>query len=122
MERPIRHKFRRDERLKNRNDFRSGMKTGSRSAGKYIVVFVMPNGLSFNRLGAGSTRRVGNAVERNRQKRLVREAYRLIKHELQTAYDIVVVPRVPWHEPSMEELQADLRDNISRAIERFETK
>ena len=96
------------------------MKTGKRSAGKHIVVFIKPNGLVVNRLGVMSTRRVGNAVERNRQKRLVREAYRLMKPELSVGYDIVIIPRVPWQEPLMQEMHVDLHDNILRAMSKFD--
>ncbi|MBL6830478.1 MAG: ribonuclease P protein component [Pirellulales bacterium] len=60
------------------------------------------------RLGLSVSRRVGSAVERNRWKRRLREAFRLSQHKLPAGYDFVVVVRgrVP---PEVAELQAALR-------------
>ena len=115
MEVQPRRSFSRDERLKGRNDFRRCIKQGVRAAGKAVVVCVIHNGLGISRLGASSTRRLGNAVARNAQKRLVREAFRLTKHALPTGLDMVVLPKVPWREPTLDELKADLVDTTQRA-------
>ena len=115
MEVQPRHTFSRDERLKSRNDFRRCIKQGVRAAGKTIVVCVIPNGLGIDRLGASSTRRLGKAVARNAQKRLVREAFRLAKHELPLGLDMVVFPKIPWREPTLDALKADLVGTIQRA-------
>ncbi|MFH1730122.1 MAG: ribonuclease P protein component [Planctomycetota bacterium] len=119
MDAPARHTFSRDERLKSRGDFRRCIKRGARAAGKAIVVRVARNGLTVTRLGAGSTRRLGNAVERNRQKRLVREAFRLTKHQLPAGLDIVALPKVPWPGPTLEELEADLVDTVQKAADKL---
>ena len=89
MEGPERHTFSRGERLKLRHAFRRCIKEGRRAAGKHLVVYLVPNELGLTRLGAGTTRRLGNAVERNRAKRLVREAFRLTKPELPKGVDLV---------------------------------
>jgi ribonuclease P protein component len=46
------------------------------------------------RLGLSVGRKVGNAVERNRWKRRIREAFRLLQHELPSGLDLVVRPRL----------------------------
>lgn len=119
MDAPARHTFSRDERLKSRDDFRRCIKRGARAAGKAVVACVARNELAVTRLGAGSTRRLGNAVERNRQKRLVREAFRLTKHQLPASLDIVVLPKVPWPGPTLEELKVDLVDTVQRAADKL---
>ncbi len=100
--------FSREDRLKKRQDFRRCIVRGSRSVGRYVVVHLLPNDLGWTRLGAGSTKRLGNAVQRNRQKRLVREAFRLTRRELPQGVDMVVLPKIPWREPAIGELKQDL--------------
>ena len=110
-----RHTFSRDERLNVRTDFRRCIRQGGRAAAGHIIVYVAKNGLGLTRLGAGSTRRLGGAPLRNRGKRLVREAFRLAKHELPEGLDLVVLPVVPWNEPTLDDLKTELVDAVRRA-------
>lgn len=58
-----------------------------------LVVFVRPNGLSFARLGVSVGRKHGNAVRRNRIKRVLRAAFRLTRPLLPAGNDYVLVPK-----------------------------
>jgi len=54
-------------------------------------LFFLGNGLADNRIVITFARKYGNAVQRNRARRLSREAYRLMKGELETGYDLVLL-------------------------------
>jgi ribonuclease P protein component len=76
-----------------RKDFEAVYRSGKRRAGRQFVVFCRRNGLSATRFGMSAGRQLGNAVERNRIRRRVREILRLHRQEIATGWDIVIQPR-----------------------------
>lgn len=81
------------QRLHNKSDFDRVYKDARRFADAFFAIFVRPNGRPAARLGLSiAARIVGNAVRRNRLKRLIRESFRHHQHEL-PAVDIVVNAR-----------------------------
>ena len=64
------------EILNDNRDFLFLYKKGKFTSGKLAVIYVRKNKLGFNRLGITAGKKVGNAVCRNRAKRLIRQAYR----------------------------------------------
>ncbi len=80
-------------RLKTRPQF-IGMNQGARrTASRYFVLQFRPNALAHSRLGITVTKKVANAVERNRLKRLVREAFRTAGAHLPPGLDLVVIAK-----------------------------
>jgi ribonuclease P protein component len=64
--------------LRGSNDFQKVYRKGKRYNGVLMTAFVLPNNLSHNRFGVTASRKaVGNAVNRNRAKRLLKETLRL---------------------------------------------
>ncbi len=92
---PVRPGFRfgRALRLTRRADFERAMKEGRRSVDATLTVWIFPNGLQHPRLGLVVGRKHGDAVRRNRLKRVLREAFRLSQHGLPPGYDLVCAPR-----------------------------
>ena len=80
--------------LKNSLEFGNVYKRGKSYANKYLVMYIVDNGLEINRLGISVSKKVGNSIVRHRITRLIREAYRLHQDDLIKGKDIVVVSRV----------------------------
>ena len=80
------------ERLTKRHEFDKVLAEGKKkSIGKMFTVFSLPNGLDRKRLGIIASKKIGNAVARNRVKRAIREIFRQVKHQMIPATDIVVI-------------------------------
>jgi ribonuclease P protein component len=62
-----------------------------------LLIYAIPNALGHPRIGLSTSRKVGTAPRRNRIRRLLREAFRLMQHDLPRGYDLVIVVRP--HEP-----------------------
>ena len=83
-------------RLSRSGDFERVFRNGRSHAGRELVLYVFPREQAGSqRLGLSVSRRVGGSVQRNRVKRLLREAFRLARAELPPGLDLVIVPRGP---------------------------
>ncbi len=79
--------------MKYNRDFKYLYKKGKSVAGAYLVIYAKRVGKKENILGITVTKKIGNAVTRNRVRRLIRECYRLRESEINVGYKIVVVAR-----------------------------
>jgi ribonuclease P protein component len=73
-----------------------------------LVVYAAANGRPHPRVGLSVSRKVGNAVVRNRWKRLFREAFRLHQHALPAGLDFILIPRSGQTEPTLDAIVASL--------------
>jgi len=89
--------------LKKNHDFRLVYNRGKSIANRLIVMFVMPNGLDFNRIGFSVSKKVGKSVIRSRVTRLLRESVRLSSERLKVGYDIIILARSSCNGMSFEE-------------------
>lgn len=87
----------------------------------HLVVFACYNGLDYSRIGLSVGRRIGNAVRRNRVKRLLREAYRLEQHDLPRGVDCVCVVKKA-DGASLERYRSALPTLIARAVGKIEVR
>lgn len=81
------------EILNNNKDFLALYRKGKFTASKNIVIYVRKNNLPINRLGITAGKKIGNAVHRNRAKRIIRQAYRENEILMPIGIDIVIVAR-----------------------------
>lgn len=80
--------------LSKRSDFRRLYGKGRSYANDKLVVYVLENGYTYNRVGISVSKKVGNSVVRSRVTRLIKESYRLKEESIKSGYDIVVIARV----------------------------
>jgi ribonuclease P protein component len=95
-------------RLRSKLQFDAIYASGRRIDDRFFGLRVKPNGLNHPRVGlAVAVKTAGNAVLRNRLRRLVRESFRLAQHEL-PAVDIVVAAKFPAAQAPVTTLRASL--------------
>lgn len=106
---PLRLTFRDHERLKRKRDFDRVSKEGRSLSDGLLRVKAAPNGLAHGRLGIIVSKRMSKlSPERNRMKRLIREAYRQHKHALPPATDWLVIPKGNLSRNTLKEVEGSL--------------
>ena len=83
--------FRKEERIFRRAELVDLNIHGRRYYTKNFLVILKQNRRDITRLGITASKRVGNAVKRNRTKRLIREFFRLNKQQIPKGYDISII-------------------------------
>lgn len=96
------------ESLKSNRDFKNVYGKKKSYANKYLVMYVLENGLDKNRLGISVSKKVGNSVVRHRVTRLIRESYRLHEEMYHSGFDIVVVARASAKNAGYAEIESAL--------------
>jgi len=109
-------------RLKKKDEFTRVFREGVAWKGSFFSIHVLPreeDDLQREigpRLGMVVPRRVGSAVERNRIKRKIREAFRKVAHRL-PVIDLVIRPNIACKEASEERISRSLCKAVSAALE-----
>ena len=104
--------FRPRERIRNKRDFLLLFKEGKRYKDKYFNLIYFPNNLSFSRMAVIISKKVGNAVTRNKMRRWIRDLFRRNKEFLKDNLDILIIVKKDIQETSW----TTLRENYLRAI------
>src|SRR4051812_19146343 len=99
--------FPQSRRMKTPAEFDRCYKRKRSASDGVLLVYACENGRPHPRLGCSVSRKVGNAVVRNRYKRLFREAFRLSQNELPAGVDLILIPR-SGPEPTLAAVRASL--------------
>jgi len=102
------------ERILKKTDFIEIKLRGKRLYTANFTIIARPNGGDITRLGITAGKRVGNSAKRNLVKRLIREFFRLHKHEMPRGYDVVIIPVREIETPSFSKVCEELHNALAK--------
>jgi ribonuclease P protein component len=108
------------QRVRRRDEFQRVFDLSHRAKGRYMTVLVAPNDCQTARLGIVASRKLGDAVRRNRAKRLIREVFR--RSDLVPpgqSLDVVIIPRRELFDAAYSSLESDFRATVRRCTARL---
>ena len=118
-------RFPKEARLRKPGEFRRVYAEGKRFEGRFMTAFIMPSETVFQRFGVTASKKaIGKAHDRNRAKRLLREAFRLSRAELDqldTKYDWVINARRSLLSVKLEKPLEEFRQIIAK-VKIFESR
>jgi ribonuclease P protein component len=102
-------------RLTRSTDFKRVRRSGKSYAHSLIVLYAIRSDRPETRVGVTAGITVGNAVKRNRAKRLMREAMRSLLPVTVPGFDLMLIARSPLAEATLEQTQTALTSLLQRA-------
>ena len=97
-----------DFRLLKSEEFRRLRESGRKVHTAHFLVYVVVNGDNMSRVGITVSRKVGNAVKRNRVKRLVREFFRLNRQRINLPLEISIIAKRGSPELNLQQVSDEL--------------
>ena len=95
--------------VNNNREFLRAYKRGKGYVDSLVVMYVIKNRYGFTRFGITSSKKVGNAVRRNRARRVIRQSVRNIGFDMTQGYDIILVARAKTAYVKQQQVEAQLR-------------
>ena len=105
--------YKRCSALKKDFEFRRAYGRGKNSVSAGLVVYCLKRKRGGVRIGITTGKKVGNAVARNRARRLIREAVRLCENDIRGNWDIVLVARTRTPYLKMQDVSRELNRALS---------
>jgi ribonuclease P protein component len=110
--------YRKSERITKKSRFKAIYEQGVWSSSKHFTTIVCSNTRGVKRLGITVTKKAGNAVKRNRIKRLIREFFRLNKALFPPGHDAVVMAKRNMPPLTYQEACRELTELVTRKANR----
>ena len=109
------------DRVRKRTDYLRIQEAGHRVVSPgFVFMLARSESSGGPRLGITASRRVGNAAERNRAKRLVREAFRVVRSTWPEGVDVVVIVRQALGNRKLGDVVAEWQSARARIVRRVE--
>ncbi|AIG28926.1 ribonuclease P protein component [Brevibacillus sp. 7WMA2] len=106
----------RSHRLRKNEEFQKVFQKGKSAANKQFVIYTLENqGQATFRIGISASKKIGNAVTRNKVKRLLKEAIAAIEDRIKPHLDIIVIVRPGVEEMPLASIQGSLMHALKRA-------
>lgn len=96
--------------LNDNKDFLGLYKRGKYISGNFCVVYYRKNRININRFGITTGKKVGNAVVRNRCRRVIKQAFRENELLFPSGFDIVIIARATCAEAKSTQISKFLKD------------
>jgi ribonuclease P protein component len=100
--------------IRRQSEFKDVFTNGKSYPARYFVLYLTPNNEHVNRYGFTAGKKIGNAVVRNRMKRLLKEVVRKHGSTLNCSFDYVLVARSAGVGKGMKEIEDDFIKLIRR--------
>lgn len=125
MTAPLRHerpasiglRFTKSQHLRKPAEFETVYAAKQRAGDSRLLVFAVRNVLGWTRIGLSVSKKHGGSVQRQRLKRLLREAFRLSQQQLPAGLDLVLIPKGDGTTPVEQ-----LRESLERLVPRLDRK
>ena len=101
--------------LRKQSDFSRVYKQGKSRGSRFAVILYRRNGLKYTRTAFVASKKVGNSVQRNRSRRLMRAAYRAVEPNVKKGYDIIFVARAAINGCKEPEVERQLKKTLEGA-------
>lgn len=96
-------------------EFLRGYKKGQAQVGSLVVIYVIKNRFDHTRIGITASKKVGNAVKRNRARRVIRESLRKLPIDFSKNLDIIIVARAKTPFTKQQSVQKQLEIQFQKA-------
>ncbi|OMP66395.1 ribonuclease P protein component [Domibacillus epiphyticus] len=101
--------MRKSFRIKKNDDFQTVFSKGKSFANRQFVVYMYKKEQNVPfRIGLSVSKKIGNAVVRNRIKRYIRQSFTELKMDIRPGYDFIIIARKPAADMSCIEVKSSL--------------
>ena len=103
------------EVIRGKKEFSKLYKKGKSIRDRYVVLIYLENGLPYTRKAFLASKKVGNSVQRNRAKRLMKESFRSLEDLIPEGYDVLLIARNTINNRKCDEVRKSVEKSLKKA-------